>query len=234
MTDIQEIRRKTLAAIVERDGLASAARRFGKPDRQINDMIAGRKSFGEKVARAMESAYDPSLPSGWLDGVKKPAKQNTSAYSTEHKATEIHAREPGDDFVAVDRVLFKLSAGCTGYQVEHIEGNGPPVFFRRDWIERHNYNPSKLLAVKINGSSMEPGLYDSDMVVINTQDVKPQDGDVFAANYEGELVIKRLKRDSGEWWLSSDNPDKRRFPDKRCDSGVILLGRIIYKQSERI
>ena len=145
-----------------------------------------------------------------------------------------HPVAPGDVFVAINRVLFKLSAGCTGYQVEPIEGNGPPIFFRRDWVERHNYNPAKLLAVRITGSSMEPGLYDSDLVVINTADIKPQDGDVFAANYEGELVIKRLKRDSGEWWLASDNDDKRRFPDKRCDEHAILLGKVIYKQSERI
>lgn len=67
MTDIAEIRRANLRLIIKRDGLSSAAKRFGKPDRQINDMAAKRKSFGEKVARDMERAYDPSRPSGWLD-----------------------------------------------------------------------------------------------------------------------------------------------------------------------
>lgn len=62
-----EIRRSVLRAIVERDGLAVAAKRFGKPDSQINDMLAERKSFGEKVARDMERAYDSSRPPGWLD-----------------------------------------------------------------------------------------------------------------------------------------------------------------------
>lgn len=142
--------------------------------------------------------------------------------------------EPSNDFIAVSRVLFKLSAGVTGYQVEPLEGNGPPIFFRRDWVEQRGYRADKLLAVKITGASMEPGLYDGDLVVINTVDVQPMDGEPFAANYEGELVIKRLKRDSGEWWLTSDNADKRRYPDKHCDENSSLIGRVIYKQSERI
>lgn len=59
-----EIRRKILAEIVARDGLSSVAKRVGKPDSQINDMLNGRKSFGEKVARAIEKRYAPDLPSG--------------------------------------------------------------------------------------------------------------------------------------------------------------------------
>lgn len=150
------------------------------------------------------------------------------------EATYANPIEPGENFISITRVLFKLSAGCTGYQVEPLEGNGPPIFFRRDWIERHQYRPEKLFAVRISGASMEPGLYDGDLVVINCAEAIPLDGEVFAANYEGELVIKRLRRDCGEWWLTSDNPDKRRFGDKRCDEHASLLGRIIFKQSEKI
>jgi hypothetical protein len=67
MADTADTRRSILRAIVERDGLSVAAKRFGKPDRQINDMIAGRKAFGEKVARAMEKNYAPERDPGWLD-----------------------------------------------------------------------------------------------------------------------------------------------------------------------
>jgi phage repressor protein C with HTH and peptisase S24 domain len=81
---------------------------------------------------------------------------------------------------------------------------------------------------------MEANLHDGDLVVINTDDVTPKDGVVFAANYDGELVIKRLKRDAGQWFLASDNPDKARFGDKLCADGCGLIGRIVYKQSEQI
>lgn len=67
MNKYAEIRREKLRQIVEEMGLAAAARRFGKPDRQINDMLAKRKSFGERVAREMEEVFAPDLPAGWLD-----------------------------------------------------------------------------------------------------------------------------------------------------------------------
>lgn len=138
------------------------------------------------------------------------------------------------DLLSVPRVKFKLSAGISGYSVEPENGNGKPVFFRRDWFDRHCYRPDKLLAIRVSGSSMEPSLWDDDLVVINTDDNTPHDGDVFALNYEGELVIKRMRRDAGEWWATSDNADQRRFAPKRCTEDVQIIGRVVYKQSERI
>lgn len=67
ISSIAEVRRKNLSALVDAHGLAVVARRAGKPDRQIKDIITGRKSFGEKVARSIEAAYDPDAPLGWLD-----------------------------------------------------------------------------------------------------------------------------------------------------------------------
>lgn len=132
------------------------------------------------------------------------------------------------------RVKFKLSAGVSGYAIELENGNGKPVFFREDWFSSNGYSPDKLFAVRVAGASMEPSLWDGDLVVINTADDNPQDGDAFALNYEGELVIKRLRRDAGEWWAASDNADQRRFAPKRCTEDVKIIGRVVYKQSERI
>ena len=70
--------------------------------------------------------------------------------------------------------------------------------------------------------------------MVNTEQITPKDGTVFAVNYEGELVIKRLVRDRGEWWLSSDNPDQTRYPRKLCDENCIIIGEIVHKQSEHI
>lgn len=138
------------------------------------------------------------------------------------------------DLVSVPRVKFKLSAGVSGYAIEHENGNGKPVFFRQDWFDMNGYRPEKLFAVRVSGASMEPALWDGDLVVINTNDSAPHDGEAFAINYEGELVIKRLRRDAGEWWACSDNSDQRRFAPKRCTEDVVIIGRVIYKQSERI
>lgn len=65
--DIQDLRRKQLQSLVDRDGLSNVSRRLGKPERQINDMLKKRKSFGEKIARSLEKNSNPKLPNKWFD-----------------------------------------------------------------------------------------------------------------------------------------------------------------------
>jgi phage repressor protein C with HTH and peptisase S24 domain len=127
-----------------------------------------------------------------------------------------------------------MSAGVIGWAVECVEEDAPPLFFRKEWFDRRGYVPESLVAVRVSGSSMEPGLWDGDTIVVNRADTQLVDGEVYAVSYEGELVIKRLRRDSGEWFLTSDNTDKRRYGDKRCTENVLVLGRVVYKNSERI
>lgn len=142
--------------------------------------------------------------------------------------------ESNPDYPAVRRVRLRLSAGIEGFAVEADVEDGAPIVFKRDWFTRHGYKAESLVAIGVKGSSMEPGMYDGDTVVINTAQQEPRDGRVFAINYEGELVIKRLQRDEGEWWMESDNPDQRRYPRKRFTEGAFIIGEIVHKQSERI
>lgn len=118
------------------------------------------------------------------------------------------------EYPAIRRVDLRLVAGMTGFSVEYEDGEGDMIVFKRRWYDMHGYKPERLIAIRVQGSSMETGLNQNDTVVINTEDTNPKDGEVFAVNYEGAAVIKRLVRDRGEWWLSSDNPDQRKYPPK--------------------
>lgn len=142
--------------------------------------------------------------------------------------------EDNEDFPAVRRVRFKLSAGASGFALDYLDEEGAPIVFRRTWLASKGLFAEKLFAVSVANGSMEPGLYDGDTVVVNTASIQPKDGVVFAVNYEGEMVIKRLIRDAGQWWLSSDNPDTSRYPRKLCDDHCIIIGEVVHKQSERI
>jgi phage repressor protein C with HTH and peptisase S24 domain len=148
----------------------------------------------------------------------------------------VHELDPGDpDFVEIRKVKLKLSAGISGFSIEHAEEDGLPITFRREWLIKNGYFAEDLVAIKVRGDSMEPALYAGDTVVINTADKKIKDGTVFAVNYEGEDVVKRLLRDNGDWWLQSDNADQRRYQRKLCrGAACIIIGKIVHKQSERI
>jgi hypothetical protein len=220
VVDTQDIRRERLRRLIEDEyggNVSRFAQLIQKSQSQLSSTLLGRKGFGERLARQIEAAV--GLSAGWLD---RPLDSGPS-----------EADAP-DGFVAVRRVRMKLSAGVIGWAVECHADDAPPLFFRREWFEKRGFRPDQLVALKVQGASMEPGLYDGDTIVVNRADTQLADGEVCAVNYEGELVIKRLRRDAGEWFLASDNPDKRRYGDKRCGDGVEIIGRVVYKNSEQI
>lgn len=141
---------------------------------------------------------------------------------------------PGDTRLPIRRVKFRLSATITGFEVEYETGDSEPIFMCKRWFDQNHFRPDNILAIRVSGRSMEPSLHDGDLIFINTEDTILRDGVAYAANYDGELVIKRLKRESGQWFLASDNPDKIRFADKICGEGCGLIGRVVYVQSEHI
>lgn len=138
------------------------------------------------------------------------------------------------EYPAIRRVSIKAQAGVTGYAVEYMNEDGPPIVFRRDWYTMHGYRPEKMLALRIAGESMVPSLYPGDLVVVNTAQPEPKDGIAFVVAYEGEVLVKRLIRDAGQWWLNSDNQDQRRYPRKVCNGDTEIIGEVVYRQTERI
>lgn len=148
----------------------------------------------------------------------------------------VHIADKDDeDFVQIPMVKLKLQAGVTGFQTEPDRRDGGTLGMRRNWVERRGYNPASLVAIEVKGASMETSLYEGDIVIVNTADRTPRDGDVFAVNYEGEAVVKRLFRNMGRWFLASDNPDQSKYPRKACDGDqCILVGKIVHKESDHI
>lgn len=148
----------------------------------------------------------------------------------------VHAAASNDpEFVKIPLVKLKLSAGITGFHTEPEQRDGGTIGMRTSWVDRSRLNPEYLYAITVGGESMEPSLYDGDIVVINVADKKLVDGAVYAFNYEGEAVVKRLSRDAGQWWLTSDNTDQRRFHRKLCNGAhCLVIGRVVHKESDHI
>lgn len=149
-------------------------------------------------------------------------------------AVPVQALEDEDpEFIPIRMVKLRLSAGIVGFRTEPEHEQDALLKMSRAWIARHGFSIESLIAIKVRGESMEPSLYDGDMVVVNTADTTPADGVVFAVNYEGEAVVKRMSRDAGDWWLTSDND--RRFPRKICrGNDCMMVGRVVWREGSRI
>lgn len=190
------------------------------------------RAFSEKIARKLEA--DLQLDSMYFDQGAAP-DQSAAARSLGGVTPVVVGEDEDERFYTIRKVRLRLSAGITGFAADPETHDGGTISVQRGWVDRNGYHPDKLVAIKVKGESMEPALYEDDVVIINTADVRPVDGVVFAVNYEGEPVVKRLTRDIGEWWLSSDNPDQRKYHRKMCRGReCIIVGRVVRKESERI
>lgn len=204
---------------------------------------------GSVTLLAEIAGVKPPSVSDWLNGKTKTLKSSPAARMAKRfnlnslwvaeglgdmrpSSNVKEATPPGEHRIPIRRVRFKLSAGVSGYEVEYENGESEPIYMGKRWFQQKHYKPEKLVALKVSGRSMEPKYNEGDLVIINTESATPKDGVPFAVNYEGELVIKRMRRDAGQWFISSDNPDKTRYADKLCAEGCYILGEVIYLQTE--
>ena len=137
--------------------------------------------------------------------------------------------------VRIKRVNLMMSAGAPDLTVDAQESAQDNVYLDRAWLRSRGYDGQRLMALAMTGDSMAPGLYAGDTIVVNRADTQPRDGEVFVVNYEGTLLIRRLVREAGAWWLCADSTEQRRFRRKRYTGAqCVMLGRVVYKLSERI
>lgn len=210
---------------------SALARASGVPQPTINRILKGVGKQGPEAHTLVQLAAACGVTFEWLhEGTGPRARAPSSSF-----LPVIVAQDDDSRFYRIPKVRLRLSAGISGYRVEPETHDGSTFSVPRDWADRNGYLPERLIGIKIRGESMEPSLYEDDLVIINTADSQPVDGVVFAVNYEGEPVVKRLSRDAGEWWLTSDNPDQRKYHRKICrGSDCIIIGRIVRKESDRI
>ena len=95
--DTQDIRRAVLRALIKRNH-NNVVRQFAaaiqKPDGQINDMLSTppRKSFGERVARAIEKSYN--LDPGYLDSLENSEIDTNNYERLVQRAQQAKAPSP--------------------------------------------------------------------------------------------------------------------------------------------
>lgn len=138
---------------------------------------------------------------------------------------------------AINIVQFHFDPDAPHFELEQEYEDGVPsqVGVREQWLGQKRIDPEKLVAIRIVGASMEPALHDGDIATINRARTALADGAVFAVNYERSVVIKRLVRDAGEWWLTSDHVDQRKYGRKIYREGESeIIGRVVLKVTEKI
>lgn len=128
--------------------------------------------------------------------------------------------------VAIQMVSVHVQAGIDGFVMEPIMDEDGRHHVPREFMEENDLRAASLVAVKVRGDSMQPLMYDGDIAVINTTDRARKNGGVFAMNYNGQAVVKRLVYERREWYLASDNPEFKPAPCHGAD--CIVIGRVVH------
>lgn len=130
---------------------------------------------------------------------------------------------------------FKARGECgKGYLNDHVEVTEGLVF-KRDWIRRMNAKPENLFVIYADGDSMEPYIFEGDVVLFDTSSIEPRDKQVYVIRRpDGGNSIKRIIQQlSGTWVIRSDNQDKASHPDELVSEASIhempILGRVIWR-----
>ncbi|MCH9022224.1 MAG: translesion error-prone DNA polymerase V autoproteolytic subunit [Planctomycetes bacterium] len=72
-------------------------------------------------------------------------------------------------------------------------------------------NPAATYCVRVTGDSMNgAGIHSGDILIVD-RSKDPQNGNVIIAHVNGELTVKRLRKDKGKIYLVAENSD---YPDR--------------------
>jgi phage repressor protein C with HTH and peptisase S24 domain len=202
---IRILRLKQLAASRGLVGPVALGRAIGKKANQVSDLLSGKASFGEKVARSIEEAA--GLPANWLDELD--GNGNTSV---------------GPVLLGKVPILTEVQAGMYKQFVDnYLPGDsGLELISTSVPIKRHTY------ALRVTGDSMEPEFRDGMLLVVEPE-MEHQPGDyVIAMTADSQTTFKQLIKDGPDWYLKPLNP---RYPLKPLgDAQIVGVVRAVEKR----
>lgn len=125
--------------------------------------------------------------------------------------------------VMIPKVRATLCAGGGSFELEAVPVSEHPL--PRAWLSRMG-SPSAMVFMDVIGNSMEPGIRDGDMVLVDQSAVEPSPRHILAVGYEDAIYIKRLEKQANGFLLVSDNSD---YAPIRVAGDELALFRIIGK-----
>lgn len=166
------------------------------------------------------------------DSLERLAKAASSTVA-EMIGEKLQQPRPGKDIIAVKSLEVRASMGG-GFEVLD-EPEGPPFYFRRQWIEKVLDGKPGMLRVltDLGGDSMLPTIREGDMgmLLLPGEDVRFQSGAVYAL-WDGQgLLVKRLETVAGRPGMLRVISDNRAIhePYEVSADDVRIIGRLIWR-----
>lgn len=163
-----------------------------------------------------------------IDGRKPIVSLKTEAPKP---ASSFAAATNDDDYAFVTQYAAALEGG-SGSHNDHVEIKGT-LAFKKAWLKAKRLRADKLMVIYADGVSMQPTINAGDVILLDETKKDPVDGELFGLKLpNGNDIVKRLRKDSktGEWLITSDNPEFKPFGFADEDGlEVKILGRVVWR-----
>lgn len=169
-----------------------------KVNRSAITQAKTRNAVPPKWILALSRQY--ALSPDWLEFGVKTLEATRPA--VQPKALELP--EVSLETVMVPKVKATLCAGGGSLELEAVPVSEHPL--PRAWLSRMG-QPSAMVFMDVIGNSMEPGICDGDMVLVDQSRTEMMQKTILAVGYEEAIFIKRLEKRPNGLAMLSDNPD---------------------------
>jgi hypothetical protein len=214
---VRVARLKQLQAELNIVGTVELGKVIGRKANQTGDLLAGRVSFGEKIARSIEDFA--ALPPGWLD-------------------LPIDSRD-GYDVAGWDAATV---SGGLSIQVGPLVSGTPPaaeahagivgrLLLSPRWVARSVelvHGPKDLRFLHVADDSMEPTMGKGDLLLVDSGMTRCDRDCVCVLRVSERISIKRIRqRMDGAYDVSSDSPNVKSV-DVLTAAQLQLVGRVVW------
>lgn len=205
----------------------SLAERAGMSQAAVYKIASGKTKETKKITQ-LALALDVDLH--WLATGENKNRQMSNAeiiggFSEWDSGTPLMEDE-------VELPFFReveLSAGSGKYQV--LENQGNKLRFAKATLRKAGVTVENAACVKVSGDSMEPVMPDGCTVGIDISNKHVRDGEIYAVDYDGQLLVKRLYRVIGGG-LRIRSYNDAEYQDVYCTGDDVekmnILGRVFW------
>ncbi len=167
--NINKIRIANLKRIISEDysnSIHAFAKKIGRNSSQFYNLFKGDRSFGQKLARDLELLLNLQPLS--LD--KSP-----------------------DEKTIIDKIVLIPPYSAIGAaNTEPYQATSHIFAIERAIIEHHDWSVDKIHGVIMSDESMVPTILPNSKVLIDTSQIKINDGKIYAISSNGKILIKRV------------------------------------------
>lgn len=211
---------ETQAALADAVGVSSAA---------VNQWCKGQ-TRELKGPYLLKAAKFLKVSPTWLSAKEGPMELQSEIEQKESIVSSFEPPSEDSDYVAVPQYSIRFQGGDGSYALEE-DLDATPCYYKGTWLKSKGIPLGKAKRFRVTGDSMEPTIMRGDYILVDCSKNDPEtihEGGVYALRIGNKLKVKRLRWQSGQLVMFSDNDEYYPpEPISELDSGDFeLIGRV--------